>query len=150
MIDHGGIALDSPIDGQIGAVASIGDFLVFENPKRGLSGLGRTRTSPEELHAHLGRSTCLGSVDDGEEKGGVWRAVRDASLEVDLLVLEAVETSTSVNEDGWEVFGLVVSPQHTVEGTIGAERTLCHHRGSFDMMTIAHALLHPADEIRGP
>lgn len=138
MIDNRGIALDGSIDGQVGAVAGVGDLLVFENSERCLDGLGCGGTSFEKSHPHVSRSARLELVHNKERMR--WRVVRNACFEVKLLVLGAVETSTRMNEYGRRKLWLVGQTQHPVESTIGAEGSVCHFRGGFNMMAVAHAL----------
>lgn len=53
VIDDGGIALDSAVNGKVGAEAGVCDFLVLEDAECGFDGLGSGGPGLEESHAHL-------------------------------------------------------------------------------------------------
>jgi hypothetical protein len=56
MVHDSGITFYNTIDGKIGAVSSIGDFFILEDPESCFDGLGCAGTGSEESHAHLNRT----------------------------------------------------------------------------------------------
>lgn len=69
VINYRGITFDGAVDGQIGAKAGVGDFLVLEDPESGLDGLGSAGSGLEESHAHLRRADGA-LISQGVAHGG--------------------------------------------------------------------------------
>lgn len=54
MIDNSGITLYNAVDGEVGTVSSVGDFLILEDSQGGFDCFGSRGTSLEKSHSHLG------------------------------------------------------------------------------------------------
>lgn len=54
-------------------------------------------------------------------------------------ILVTVEACASMDEDSRRILGSVTQPQHSIEGTIGAIRSLCHGGGGLNILVSVHA-----------
>jgi hypothetical protein len=72
-------------------------------------------------------------------------ALRNAGLEVDMLVLVAMEARSSMDKDCRDTLGLfLVEAENTIECTVSSIIVFRHHGGNFIIVTTtAHALVNP-------
>ncbi|VTO90509.1 unnamed protein product [Fusarium graminearum] len=69
MVHDSGITFDNAINGKIGAVPSVGDFLIFKDPEGGLDGFSCGSTSFEKFHGHFGSTIAINFLVLGSKVG---------------------------------------------------------------------------------
>ena len=144
MVDNGGIALYSAINGKIGAVACVCDLLVLEYSQGGFNSFRGAASCLQKLHAHLNGSGRV-RISSWQDARCCFRDdVRNTGFEMDMLVLVAMEPCSGMDEDCRDVLLLLAESQYAVEGTVSAVRSGSHHGGGGLMLTAsAHAFSGP-------
>lgn len=98
MIDDSGITFDGAVYGQVGAVSSVGNLFVLENAEGGLDSFGSGGPSFEEFHTHFSGARSRRSGGWSRRRNIIKESIRNASLEMNTLILMAVKAGTSMDE----------------------------------------------------
>ncbi len=96
VVDDHSIALHNSVNSEVAAVASVGDLTIFEHSHRQLHSIDSGPTVLHDLHSRP-RSTGIGlAIAPNLQQVDHILVTR---LKMDVLILNAVEASTCVNED---------------------------------------------------
>jgi hypothetical protein len=61
MVYNSSITFDNAINGKVGAVSGVGDFLILKDSESGLDGFGCGSTRFEKFHRHFGSTIAVNS-----------------------------------------------------------------------------------------